>query len=983
MYDNWYESETTQRMEDPRGAENPKWRPEADGEGTRGVQPTEEQTVAELSLTSLLWSGAKAVAAPFLSCLGQRGATLEECEEIVIIGGEPREENKQTDFLGLKVNQNGGSRLLGTPHGTVTENVAGAGLAKSWPGMARTAEPRPDGGHGAKAMAAPAWTVTHSAPVLSQPLSLWDPPLISTRGSDFQLWPVGMHPLGPGTDIQTAPLQKVVPAVEEPCKRDGYLARRAAARRRRELAAGKDPHPCGEIGAKTLTAPPRTERGAALIKGHDIPLWDPPIIATPGGGFQLCQRREEPKQGVADPATSTSQLRGTTETKRPIQEVAPVQRMACSSTVGMMVSTQPYSVPGGLLVVRVANTETVVGLCLQCGLPGGTVNTAARCPHCGTLYLWPMPTFIPIQPADPPVDMARRSAESPGALWINRASPGDKGLEPVKSAGSVAIEAVESPPAIGEKRLSLRSETPKSGKGDYSDEDLRELAVLKAEPKRQTGRATPRGVSGGLENRASPADRRADRRSPAIPGPDLGDGRETPIPLRMGKPSSPITYLVAADGEALEGPRQAPSARGVTASLPAATAEQPDVVVEEEIPHGGPTQDGDASGSGEDIASGGDGGTRGEVAATLRRLGEGPQSPQRLRSWTGDLRTEEGEVSSFEISTDSQERVAAPWQSLPRPYAQPHALAKTPTPVTRSPGSPPSLESVDIPSEEEGRRTGERQRSGATEGISRGGGELRVAAVGRWLPPAVPAPVKNAPGSSRWSVPRSERSSGVFSMDDDRDSGRSNRFRENRWWAPLFEGYSAWMDRTRFLIRREDVVDYWWAVGEFTPEQMDRELQERWLQIEHREIEPMGPSILSDPVDPDEPLSWVLPGRAGKADLTRISRAERAIMARYKSSHGLEYPYVPEPLMDEIEENRDRWLRENIEMHLVSKGNDVVGKKAEERIEHLIRIWAIGRNIHKHKVTYRPERGLPRHYSVTVLDMGGREVKKPDPYHYF
>ncbi|MEE6521334.1 hypothetical protein FKM82_019473 [Ascaphus truei] len=42
----------------------------------------------------------------------------------------------------------------------------------------------------------------------------------------------------------------------------------------------------------------------------------------------------------------------------------------------------------------------------------------------------------------------------------------------------------------------------------------------------------------------------------------------------------------------------------------------------------------------------------------------------------------------------------------------------------------------------------------------------------------------------------------------------------------------------------------------------------------------MGPDTLSDPVDPDEPLSWVLPGRAGNADLTRVSRAERAIIVK-------------------------------------------------------------------------------------------------------
>ncbi|MEE6524756.1 hypothetical protein FKM82_024389 [Ascaphus truei] len=93
----------------------------------------------------------------------------------------------------------------------------------------------------------------------------------------------------------------------------------------------------------------------------------------------------------------------------------------------------------------------------------------------------------------------------------------------------------------------------------------------------------------------------------------------------------------------------------------------------------------------------------------------------------------------------------------------------------------------------------------------------------------------------------------------------------------------------------------------------------------------MGPEILSDPVDPDEPLSWVLPGRAGNAELTRISRAERAIAAKYKISHGLEYPYVPEPLMEEIKENRDRWLRETIEEYMVNKGGAITGSRAEER----------------------------------------------------
>ncbi|MEE6528555.1 hypothetical protein FKM82_031026 [Ascaphus truei] len=87
--------------------------------------------------------------------------------------------------------------------------------------------------------------------------------------------------------------------------------------------------------------------------------------------------------------------------------------------------------------------------------------------------------------------------------------------------------------------------------------------------------------------------------------------------------------------------------------------------------------------------------------------------------------------------------------------------------------------------------------------------------------------------------------------------------------------------------------------------------------------------------------------------------------------------------MDEIEDNRELWLQETIELYLTNRGSDIVGKKAEERIDTLMRVWSIGRNVHKHRVTYVPERGSPRHYYVTVLDMGNREVRKPDPDHYF
>ncbi|MEE6525907.1 hypothetical protein FKM82_026221 [Ascaphus truei] len=163
------------RMEDPRGAEGPKWRTEADGESAHGVCAGEEQAT-EATFVSLLWSGAKAVAAPFLSCLGSRGNTPEDTEEdIVVMCGEPVEIECQSACQRLNAtstfketdgaNQNGGSRFSGRPRGPVAENAANAKIAESWLGLAPTEKPHPAGKFGAKAGAAPSGTVTDSEPL--------------------------------------------------------------------------------------------------------------------------------------------------------------------------------------------------------------------------------------------------------------------------------------------------------------------------------------------------------------------------------------------------------------------------------------------------------------------------------------------------------------------------------------------------------------------------------------------------------------------------------------------------------------------------------------------------------------------------------------------------------------------------------------------------------------------------------------------------
>ncbi|MEE6481435.1 hypothetical protein FKM82_012864 [Ascaphus truei] len=859
MYDNCYE-----RVEDPRGAENVKWRTEADGEGTRGVQPTEEQTVAELSLTSLLWSGAKAVAAPFLSCLGQRGATLEECEEIVIIGGEPREESERMDFLGAKTNQNGGSRLLGKLHGPGAEKMAAAGLAQSWPGMARTAEPRPDGGHGAKAMAAPEWTVTNSAPVLSQPLSLWDPPLISTRGSDFQLWPVGMHPLGPGTDIQTAPLQKVVPAVEVICKKEGYLAQKAAARRRRELAAGKDSSSEEETGAKTQTAATR-------------------IVLRPLRW--RCTFVIELSEGGAGCELPVPQLRAG-EQERPLCKVSPVTSTTKSE---MDIGVYPYLLPGGSLVVK-AGADTAM--------------LTAEAPRAACT-----------EPVDP---------GEWGSLLMSRTEPEERG---VYNRGENPEPHRRSPAAVP---------LPESEFGSLKEEQAIPTTVvmrLPADHFSGAGKEPALTCVAAERSLVSPVQNQPERRSPTAVVTYSAEGGEDSIPSRRSGEIHPYPPQAPVVATAEEGLAQARAERRADPSFPAA-----DVVVEEEIPLGDPSQDGGVSGSGDDVTSGGGSGTTRERTTTPRRSGSASRSPVSTQSWQAAKRAETGETQPAARPhndtglSEGRERVGTPRVPIPCPYAQPHALANAPVPVTCSRGSSSSLGVSEGSLGVGENRTGERLSSFDSGEGSREGGQLGQVSKSRWVPEEEYIPSGEAPKHERWSRPRSAGTSGVCS------------------WGNTEEGDSLeWGSEERKETR-------WWAVGEFTPAQKKRKMQERWFQLCQHNIEPMGSGILSDPVDTDEPLSWVLPGRAGNAELTRSSRAERAIIAKYKAPHRLEYLYVPEPLMEG-----------EIEFKMGSTGEDR-GYGTDEEEGSGEEDWDPG-GLH--------EKCHPEGYSIAALSPVGHAVRKP------
>ncbi|MEE6463045.1 hypothetical protein FKM82_005757 [Ascaphus truei] len=377
----------------------------------------------------------------------------------------------------------------------------------------------------------------------------------------------------------------------------------------------------------------------------------------------------------------------------------------------------------------------------------------------------------------------------------------------------------------------------------------------------------------------SPVQNQPERRSPTAVVTYSAEGREDPIPSRRSGEIHPYPPQAPVVATAEEGLAQAGAERRAEPSLPAA-----DVVVEEEIPLGDPSRDGGVSGSGDDVTSGGVSGTIGEMTTTPRRSGSASRSPVSTQSWQAARRAETGEAQPAARPhndtglSEGRERVGTPRMPITCPYAQTHALDKAPVPVTFSRGSTSSLGMSGGSQGTGEKRTGERLNSYASDGGSRGGGQLGKVSESRWVPNVAVVKSQDSSKQERWSRPLSSRTSGVSS------------------WGDTEEGDSLeWGSEERKETR-------WWAVEEFTPAQKKRKMQERRFQICQHNIEPMGPGILSDPVDTDEPLSWVLPGRAGNAELTRSSRAERAIIAKYKASHRLEYLYVPEPLMEgEIE----------------------------------------------------------------------------------
>ncbi|XP_078506199.1 uncharacterized protein LOC144763976 [Lissotriton helveticus] len=130
---------------------------------------------------------------------------------------------------------------------------------------------------------------------------------------------------------------------------------------------------------------------------------------------------------------------------------------------------------------------------------------------------------------------------------------------------------------------------------------------------------------------------------------------------------------------------------------------------------------------------------------------------------------------------------------------------------------------------------------------------------------------------------------------------------------------------------------------------------------------------------------WVLPATPYRNWLPRLSRAEMEVRKFVNEVWGMEYPYVPEEVMDFVENNREEWLKcwivEEIKKKRISRHRE----DHPHFIKTIVRLahnWQIGRSIRKHAVVYTDPDGYERLTSVRITLPDGTKVEKPDPDHY-
>ncbi|OCU02832.1 hypothetical protein XELAEV_18008603mg [Xenopus laevis] len=117
----------------------------------------------------------------------------------------------------------------------------------------------------------------------------------------------------------------------------------------------------------------------------------------------------------------------------------------------------------------------------------------------------------------------------------------------------------------------------------------------------------------------------------------------------------------------------------------------------------------------------------------------------------------------------------------------------------------------------------------------------------------------------------------------------------------------------------------------------------------------------------DESTFWVLPGKALQKEFCAVSRVQKKMNLEVSKWWGFYMPYAPEYAYTEVENNLERWVRQDILSSFKLDEYSLVHPDSTTRKEA------------KQNVTRRaPE----RHLSVDVPLEDGGSAEKPHPRYY-
>ncbi|OCT85236.1 hypothetical protein XELAEV_18023400mg [Xenopus laevis] len=138
----------------------------------------------------------------------------------------------------------------------------------------------------------------------------------------------------------------------------------------------------------------------------------------------------------------------------------------------------------------------------------------------------------------------------------------------------------------------------------------------------------------------------------------------------------------------------------------------------------------------------------------------------------------------------------------------------------------------------------------------------------------------------------------------------------------------------------------------------------------------------------DESTFWVLPGKALQKEFCAVSRVQKKINLEVSKQWGFYLPYAPEYVYTEVENNLERWVRQDIlsslkldEYSLVHQ-DSTTRKEAKQKLKDAVPLWWQGHTVLQHHVRSITKRAPERHLSLDVPLEDGGNVEKPHPRYY-